>query len=795
MKLRTRLFLWIGTLFFLAFGISLVFENYITDKSLKKAEAQLRGKIMALGEENQKNIERLLHISLVEEQALVDALLFRLSRENQLGSQLFLKPNEIELQAPMHSAFLFRNKNWIDFIQTTKDGNLTSLLIPIEFPMTKTHYIPINEEFGWVVLDCDRQIDRPLIGVRYNTLLSDTKIPVPIDQLLEMDWGLTVLFNADALRSFVKPSKMQKGANEDGLITFLNSVEKAAAYVSANGEQRDWIREDVLKKAGGKGFFFNESLGIASLCLEEEGKALNQRVVELVQESDQGIMISVLSSLFPTEVFGTSFFSKDAPKGIARFSKDHKIGNAVFTQDVFYNSLLFDDRKYLLQFPSKVACDGIGSSIAVISSPKSNQVFVGNTLELKDQESTGYLTIGIDVNELVQNLSLSTGQSAFLVHKGEVASAYDKEGLPIANPDKEVGFNKKMLRKKSGVFSWKGQKYFFLQMIPFENVDLHFFTIEPEESAFALIRSVDEGSRQVIENVSLNMRLTTLVSLLLVLFVLHRVSRKITGPISQLAPLTRAVSEGKLEGIELPKTKKGLSNEVATLIASFDQMITGLREKEKVKGVLNKVVSPEIAEEITKGTIHLGGEERKVTVLFGDIRNFTRMSAEKDPADIVEMLNTCMTKVSHEIDALGGVIDKYVGDEVMALFGAPIESEDSALKAILSALRMVEVLQQWNKERQQQGLPSVDMGFGIHTGVVLVGNMGAENRLNYTVIGGNVNFANRLCSAAQPMEILISKETLDEPHVQEKLIVEECPPIEVKGYDKSFVVYRVKGTK
>ena len=117
------------------------------------------------------------------------------------------------------------------------------------------------------------------------------------------------------------------------------------------------------------------------------------------------------------------------------------------------------------------------------------------------------------------------------------------------------------------------------------------------------------------------------------------------------------------------------------------------------------------------------------------------------------------------------------------------------IKAIQGALKMVEVLEEWNAEREKEGKHRIEMGFGIHTGLVLVGNMGAENRLNYTVIGGNVNFASRLCSAAEGMEILISKETLAEPHVQETVNVEECPPIKVKGYDEPFIVYRVKGSK
>lgn len=796
MKLRTRLFIWVGALFFLAFGSSFIFENYITDQNLKKLEGGLRKEILNLGEKKRESIEKFLHVSLVEEQALIDALLVRLSRDSQLGNTLFIEPKNIELEAPVYSSFLFRNKNWIDFIQTTKDGKLTSLLTPIEVPMNATHYIPIDEDFGWVVLNSDCTIDRPLIGVRYNTPVVEKKVAVPLDQLLESDWGLTVLFNPESLMSFEKSSFDEK-AEESGksIKSFLNSVDKAASFIRENNKHSSWTREDILKRAKSKSFFSEQPFDQALQCLEEEGKVLNDRVIQLLQQGDQGIMISALASLLPSGAFGQSFFGKQAPKGMARFPKGAKAGNAVFIDEVFHDIPLFKDKEYIAKFSPRKFCKGIGSSIAVISSKKSNQVFVGNTLELEEKTSRGYLTVGVNVCNLVQNLTFSTDQNAFLVHEGRVICAYNNEGMVIPNTEKNIPFNKSMLHKKSGVINWMGEGFFFLHMVPFADVDLHFYTFQSEKKAFNFIRSVNESAFKVTKNVSSNMRITAFIALIIVLIILHKISKRITEPISRLASVTQDVTKGELEAIELPEIFPNSSDEVLTLITSFERMIVGLKEKEKVKAVLNKVVSPEIAQEITKGTIHLGGEERKVTVLFGDIRNFTRMSANREPAEVIEMLNTCMTKVSHEVDSFGGVIDKYVGDEVMALFGVPIEKEDSACNAIFSALKMVEVLTQWNTERAREKKSPVEMGFGIHTGVALVGNMGAENRLNYTVIGGNVNFANRLCSSARKMEILISKETLEEPNVQKKFSVEECLPLKVKGYDKQFTVFRVKGIK
>jgi adenylate cyclase len=289
------------------------------------------------------------------------------------------------------------------------------------------------------------------------------------------------------------------------------------------------------------------------------------------------------------------------------------------------------------------------------------------------------------------------------------------------------------------------------------------------------------------------MHIAGLIGLLIAILMLHHVSRRITKPIIQLANATGDVVEGRLDQIKLILPPLKHNDEVAVLCHSFEEMVKGLQEKEKVKGVLNKVVSREIAQEILKGSIHLGGEEKIVTVLFADIRGFTQLTQNMKPNDVVELLNSCMTKISQVVDKNGGVIDKYVGDEAMALFGAPIFCNDAALKAIRSAIEMVDALQQWNKTRVSHSRPVIEIGIGIHTGAMLVGNMGAENRLNYTVIGSNVNLAARLCSAAGKMEILISKDTLAEPFVKDSIKYEEIPLNTFKGFDQPITVYRVLG--
>lgn len=795
MKLRTRLFLWVGIVFLLAFAVSLGLEVYLTDQKLKDAENSLRQRIFSINEERRQHIERYLRVVLSEDQAQIDSLLLRLGRDPDLGPALFLNPKDLQLVAPAHSAYLFKTAPWIDFIQSTKQGELTSLLVPLEFPMNIAHKIPITKDYFWVALDTDENLQHPLLGVRIP--LNKEKFGednLSLHEFIDSHSGLSLFFLPESLlHRELSQDDFAGGETFIDLTALEKTLDEAAAYLRAEKAKysgRDWVQK-AMGSPSDRGFFDQKLQDRELNCLHSSAKQINSRIIELLERQDQALMLAILAQLYTTQDFGFSPFTKGAPKGIGRFQGDQKTGLSLLTSQIFLKNKLFDDSSYYQKHPSSEGCGGMGSGLAIIVSGDKNHVFIGNTLEIKDKNEVGYLTIGINSQDLLEDLALSVNQIAFLVHDDKVITGMDANGNPMSDAQTALSLSSELLKKKSGILTWKGEKYYFLQLTPIPGLDLHFYLMQPEKKAFALVNAIDEGSREVIKSVSVNMRLVAGIALIFVLLLLHRIARRITKPIAQLAQITHEVAAGKLEGIVPPQSPPGRHDEVADLCQSFAKMITGLQEKEKVKGVLNKVVSPEIAEEITKGQIHLGGEEKLITVFFADIRNFTHMSENMAPREVVEMLNTCMTKISHVIDEFGGVIDKYVGDEVMALFGAPLEKEDSALKAVQCAEQMISVLKQWNEERKGNNLPPVEVGIGIHTGLVLVGNMGAENRLNYTVIGSNVNLAARMCSIAKGMEILISEETLEQNGVRDHFKVEKLPPTELKGFHQSFILYKV----
>ncbi|MFZ5952487.1 MAG: adenylate/guanylate cyclase domain-containing protein [Candidatus Rifleibacteriota bacterium] len=218
-----------------------------------------------------------------------------------------------------------------------------------------------------------------------------------------------------------------------------------------------------------------------------------------------------------------------------------------------------------------------------------------------------------------------------------------------------------------------------------------------------------------------------------------------------------------------------------------------LKKNEELKGSLSRIVSPSVAEMIMSDPsgLKLGGSKCEVTMFFSDIRGFTKMSESMDPTDIVEQLNVYFTRMTDILMALDGTLDKYVGDELMALFGAPVSREDDPIRAVLCGVKMLEALRELQEIWKKENKPVIQIGIGINTGEVTAGYMGSEKQLSYTVIGDNVNLAARVMSVAKGMQLFITRSTYD--RVKDFFIIEQRESIMVKGKSMPIDIFEVMG--
>jgi adenylate cyclase len=218
------------------------------------------------------------------------------------------------------------------------------------------------------------------------------------------------------------------------------------------------------------------------------------------------------------------------------------------------------------------------------------------------------------------------------------------------------------------------------------------------------------------------------------------------------------------------------------------------REKRKMKRLFGQYVSKDVYEQLVANPelARLGGQRRQMTVLFSDIRGFTTVSESGQPEEIVAILNEYFTRMVEIVFAHKGTLDKFVGDMVMALFGAPLDDARHAQHAVDAALEMIRELNRLNEKWAAEGRPALDIGIGISTGPMIAGNIGSEAIMSYTVIGDAVNLGARLESLNKQYgtRIIISEATRDA--LPDRYVFRPLGDVVVKGKTKPVAIYEVK---
>jgi adenylate cyclase len=311
------------------------------------------------------------------------------------------------------------------------------------------------------------------------------------------------------------------------------------------------------------------------------------------------------------------------------------------------------------------------------------------------------------------------------------------------------------------------------------------------------IQGAGEGKTLVVLQRSLEkalqpyMRLRSIMLLLFGLGLLFSIlsailiARSVSRPLEALTKTVQKIATGDYQH---PAPLLQRNDELGKLSVAVNQMRQGLQERDRVRNLLGKVVSPEIASELLSKTIELGGEERQATILFSDIRQFTNLCEGREPKEILQLLNRYLSHMSRAIEDHDGVIDKYIGDAIMALFDLPVSRQNAAEQAVLSAIAMSHALSALNTDLGKENQTPIRIGIGINSGNVVAGNMGSPNRLNYTVIGDSVNLASRLEGLTQyfGVDIIVSQATKEQCH---QLRFRPLGRVQVKGKQEVINIF------
>ncbi len=318
-----------------------------------------------------------------------------------------------------------------------------------------------------------------------------------------------------------------------------------------------------------------------------------------------------------------------------------------------------------------------------------------------------------------------------------------------------------------------------------------------EDTCSAITLASESSILKAINLTALRIIAISVAVFFLAIMIIRFFSRSLTNPIEDLVAATNSIDKGNYDIHLRPKTK----DEIGYLTDRFINMSGGLAERNRLMTTFTKFVNKDIAEKAANGQLTLGGEDKNATVFFSDIRSFTAMSEKMTAPQVVEFLNDYFTRMVDCVNKTNGIVDKFIGDAVMAVWGAATTNgspEEDAWAAIKAALMMRIALYHFNENQIKHGRNPIKIGCGINSGPIVAGQIGSEDHMNYTVIGDTVNLASRTEALNKPFatDILITENTY--LLVKDKIVVEEMPGVHVKGKTdpiKMYAVVNAKGVK
>jgi len=309
----------------------------------------------------------------------------------------------------------------------------------------------------------------------------------------------------------------------------------------------------------------------------------------------------------------------------------------------------------------------------------------------------------------------------------------------------------------------------------------------------ALITYSESALTQSLYETIRTITTATLFMILLGIIAAFFVGKRISQPIYELMDASRAIHEGDY-AYRIPVRR---NDEIGYLINAFNTMANGLLEKKQVENAFSRFVSTKVAKQIMENLdqVSLGGKRVQGTVLFADIVGFTAMSERLPAEEVATLLNEYFRYINMACHQYHGTVDKYMGDCAMIVFGVPEEDKHHKFNAVLCAIMIQRLVDRLNMNRIQMGKEAIHFRIGLNSGEMLAGNMGSDERMQYTVVGESVNLAARLHSVAEPGQVIVTDYFVKDPDVQWLVLAHRHKAIRLRGITEPVTTYVLTDVK
>lgn len=301
--------------------------------------------------------------------------------------------------------------------------------------------------------------------------------------------------------------------------------------------------------------------------------------------------------------------------------------------------------------------------------------------------------------------------------------------------------------------------------------------------------TLDQSMRGATQSILFASLLVVTIGGILTVFL----SRRLSKPIHDLMDATRALDAGQYHF----RFAERRNDEIGNLMSSFNRFAEGMQRTSEMESTLSRYLSPGVAREIITGAapLQLGGQRVTASVLFADIVGFTGMAEGMSPEDVATLLNRYFAHIVRACEMHQGMVDKYIGDCAMLVFGVPQADPEHSFHAIACALSILRLTAMENQLRDRQGQPPVKFRLGLNSGEMLAGNMGSHERMEYTVLGDSVNLASRLSAAADGGQVIITEQVYRQEDVYDRFVARPHRAIRLRGIQHPVMTYIIEDMK